>query len=62
MRPAPYGQDVDPGGGFSDGSLVHLHCRFSSRLCGTIDAVPAHVVTVARAPYDAFVSRSHWSQ
>ena len=62
MLPAPWGQDVGQGGGFSDRSLLHLYCRFSSRLCQTIDAVPAHLVTIGCAPYDACVSRSSWSQ
>ena len=49
-------------GGFPDGSIFHLHCRFSPRLCDAIEAVPARIVTVVRDPYDAFVSRYYWTQ
>ena len=49
-------------GGFPDGSLFHLHCRYTAKLCEAIDAVPAHIVTIVRDPYDAFVSRYYWTQ
>ncbi len=49
-------------GGFPDDSIFHLHCRFRGRLCDVIDAVPAHIVTMLRDPYDAFVSRYFWTQ
>jgi hypothetical protein len=49
-------------GGFPDGSIFHLHCRFNARLSDVIEAVPAHLVTVVRDPYDAFVSRYYWTQ
>ena len=49
-------------GGFPEGSIFHLHCRFNSKLCDVIDSVPAHLVTVVRDPYDSFVSRYYWTQ
>ena len=49
-------------GGFPDESIFHLHCRFNSRLCDVLEALPAHIVTVVRDPYDAFVSRYYWTQ
>lgn len=42
--------------GFPDGSLFHQHFTYSSELADAIAAVPAHVVTIIRDPYDAFVS------
>jgi hypothetical protein len=50
------------GGGFQDGWIMHMHRRFSPRFCDVIAAVPAHLVTIARDPYDAFVSYYYWSQ
>lgn len=50
------------GGGFRDGWIMHMHCRFSPRLGDVIEAVPAHLVTVVRDPYDAFVSYYYWTQ
>ena len=49
-------------GGFPDGSYFHLHCQFSRKVCNIFEAVPAHLVTVVRDPYDAFVSRYYWTQ
>jgi hypothetical protein len=49
-------------GGFPDGSVIHVHNKCTTRLCDAIDAVPAHLVTVVRDPYDAFVSLYHWTQ
>jgi hypothetical protein len=49
-------------GGFPDQTIFHLHCRFKADLCDVIEAVPAHIVTVVRDPYDAFVSRYYWTQ
>lgn len=49
-------------GGFLDGWIMHMHCRFSPKFCDVIEAVPAHLVTVVRDPYDAFVSRYYWTQ
>jgi hypothetical protein len=50
------------GGGFPDDSLFHLHCRYRPEFCDAIEATPAHVVTIVRDPYDAFVSRYYWTQ
>jgi hypothetical protein len=49
-------------GNFTDGHIFHQHCRFSRRLADTIDAVPAHSVTIIRDPYDQFVSLYYWLQ
>jgi hypothetical protein len=50
------------GGGFRDGWIVHMHRRFTPMFCDAIEAAPAHLVTVVRDPYDAFVSRYYWTQ
>jgi hypothetical protein len=50
------------GGGFPDGWILHMHRCFSPKFCDIIEAVPAHLVTVVRDPYDAFVSYYYWSQ
>jgi hypothetical protein len=49
-------------GGFRDGWIIHMHCRFTPEFCDAIEAVPAHLVTVVRDPHDAFVSRYYWTQ
>jgi Sulfotransferase domain len=49
-------------GGFPEDTIFHLHCRFRPKLCDVIESVPAHIVTIARDPYDAFVSRYFWTQ
>ena len=43
-------------GGFRDGSIFHQHYDYSDELAAAIAAVPAHIVTIVRDPYDAFVS------
>jgi hypothetical protein len=43
-------------GGFPDGAIFHQHYDFSAELCDAADAIPAHLVTIVRDPYDAFVS------
>ena len=48
--------------GFPDGSIFHQHCKYSPQLCDVIDAVPAHLVTIIRNPYDVFVSYYYWVQ
>ena len=50
------------GGGFPDNSIFHQHCRFRSDLADAIVETPAHLVTVVRNPYDAFLSYYHWVQ
>ena len=49
-------------GGFPDGRIFFMHCRFSKGLCDVIDDVPAHLVTIVRDPYDVFVSLYYWTQ
>ncbi len=49
-------------GRFPDNTIFHQHCRFKLKLCDVIDEVPAHLVTIVRDPYDAFVSMYHWIQ
>ena len=43
-------------GRFRDGTIFHQHYEYSPELAAAIAAVPAHVVTIVRDPYDAFVS------
>lgn len=47
---------------FPDGSVSHMHARFSRRLVEAIEALPAHIVTPVRDPYDVFLSYYHWTQ
>ena len=49
-------------GGFRGGWIMHMHRGFDTKFCDVIEAVPAHLVTVVRDPYDAFVSRYYWTQ
>lgn len=49
-------------GGFPDETIYHQHIRFSARLVNALDSAPAHLVTVVRDPYDAFVSFYYWTQ
>ena len=49
-------------GGFGDGSIFHQHYDYSPELCDAIDALPAHIVTIIRDPYDTFVSSFHTIQ
>ena len=49
-------------GGFQDGWIMHMHRGFGAKFCDAIEAVPAHIVTIVRDPYDAFVSRYYWTQ
>jgi hypothetical protein len=41
---------------FPDGTIFHQHYDYSAEVADALDAVPAHVVTIVRDPYDAFVS------
>jgi hypothetical protein len=52
----------DTAGGFLDEVILHMHRRFTPEFCDAIEAVPAHLVTVVRDPYDAFVSYYYWAQ
>ncbi len=56
-----FAADVDAGD-FPDGSIFHMHARYNRRLIGQLESLPAHVVTVVRDPYDAFVSYYEWVQ
>ena len=47
---------------FPEDSIMHIHNRCTARLCDVIDAIPAHLVTIVRDPYDAFVSMYFWEQ
>lgn len=49
-------------GGFPDDAIFHLHCRYRERLCDVADALSAHMVSMVRDPYDAFVSLYFWTQ
>jgi hypothetical protein len=49
-------------GRFPDDTIVHQHCRYKPKLCDAIEEVPAHLVSIVRDPYDAFVSMYHWIQ
>jgi hypothetical protein len=43
-------------GGFRDGTIFHQHYDYSDELCRLVEAIPAHLITIVRDPYDAFVS------
>jgi len=43
-------------GRFPDGTIFHQHYDFASEIADALEAVPAHLVTIIRDPYDAFVS------
>ncbi len=49
-------RDWVAGGGFVDGTIYHQHYQFSDEICDIAEAIPAHIVTLVRNPYDAFVS------
>ena len=49
-------------GRFPDNTIFHPHCKYKPQLCDAIDQIPAHLVTIVRDPYDAFVSLYHWIQ
>ena len=49
-------------GNFPDGTIYHQHYDFSPEICDIAEALPAHVVTLVRDPYDAFVSTYHTLQ
>jgi Sulfotransferase domain len=56
-----FGQFVNEGR-FPDNTIFHQHVKYKPELCDIIDDVPAHLVTIVRDPYDAFVSMYHWIQ
>ena len=41
---------------FPDGTIFHQHYDYAPEVADALDAVPAHLVTIVRDPYDAFVS------
>lgn len=43
-------------GKFSDDTVYHQHYDYSPELADAISAIPAHIVSIVRDPYDAFVS------
>lgn len=44
------------GGGFPDETIFHQHYDYKPELADLVEAVPAHIVTIIRDPYDGFVS------
>ena len=46
-------------GRFPDNTIFHQHCKYKPKICDAIDEIPAHLVTIVRDPYDAFVSMYH---
>lgn len=56
-----FGDDVTAGN-FPDGTIYHMHARYHRKLASQILALPAHLVTVVRDPYDVFVSYYEWVQ
>jgi hypothetical protein len=58
---AEFGKWVEEGR-FPENTIFHQHCKYKPALCDIIDEVPAHLVTIVRDPYDAFVSMYHWIQ
>jgi len=49
-------------GRFPDGALFHQHVPYSDELADAVAALPAHLVTILRDPYDMFVSLYHFVQ
>ena len=41
---------------FADGTIFHQHYDYAPEVADALATVPAHVVTIVRDPYDAFVS------
>ena len=41
---------------FPDGTIFHQHYDYAPEVADALDAVPAHLLTIVRDPYDAFVS------
>ena len=44
------------GGHFPDGTIFHQHYDYKDELADLVEAVPAHMATIIRDPYDGFVS------
>lgn len=47
---------------FPDGTIYHQHYDYDPAICDIAEAIPAHLVTIVRNPYDAFVSTYHTLQ
>lgn len=47
---------------FADNWIFHQHSLYTDELAHAIEAVPAHMVTIIRDPYDAIVSRYFFVQ
>ena len=47
---------------FPDTTIYHQHYDYSPAIADALEAVPAHLVTIVRDPYDAFVSTYHTLQ
>lgn len=43
-------------GRFPDGTIFHQHYDYAPEIADALDVTPAHLVTIVRDPYDAFVS------
>ena len=43
-------------GKFPDGTIFHQHYDYKEELADLVEAVPAHIATIVRDPYDTFVS------
>ena len=43
-------------GRFPDGTIFHQHYDYTPEVANAIDTAGAHIVTIVRDPYDAFVS------
>lgn len=43
-------------GRFPDGTIFHQHYDYAPEIADALDAAAAHLVTIVRDPYDAFVS------
>ena len=43
-------------GNFPDGTIFHQHYDYNEELADLVEAVPAHIATIIRDPYDGFVS------
>ena len=47
---------------FEDNSIFHQHFDYSTELCEASNALPCHIITVIRNPYDVFVSLYYYIQ
>ena len=47
---------------FPEGTIFHQHYDYAPDVADAFAAVPAHIITIVRDPYDAFVSTYHTLQ